>query len=648
MFEDSVLWAPKVKDLSSTNISKFAKANGFPPDDYSTLHKWSVSHLGDFWSAVWDFCEVIGVKGEISFVPNEQHWMTGARFFPDAKLNLAENFMKGSDTDTVVLALNEHGDFQELSRGALKECVARTADGLRSAGVVAGDRVAGIQPNNIDALVAMIATLSIGATWTSCSPDFGRAAIVDRIGQVEPKVLFAQPRYHYGGKTHDIGARLNEVMNAISSIEVLVLCGTGDVPGQVSRHIKVFGSPGRLRYERVPFDHPAYILFTSGTTGAPKAIVHRTGGVLLQHIKEHLLHGDVRSGDRVIWYTNTAWMMYHWQTSALGVGAGIVLYDGAPILKTPDGTLDCTPLWKLIETANVTHFGTSPKYLATLASESFVPKLDYDLTALRSLLVCGAPTLPHQFDWVYQSIKSDMVFSSISGGTEILGSFFIGSPVHSVRRGQLTVPALGHAVAVLDDRGAPIIGRRGELVCTEPFPSMPLTFWGEDGNQRYFDTYFAERNEIWTHGDIAELTYTGGGYVHGRSDNTLKPGGVRIGISEIYAACEQVAEIEDFLAFGVTHDGDEEVILCLKPASDFKLSPDLISELRKSIRASASPRHVPARIYIVSDVPYTINGKRVEGAARRVVEGDVVKNLSSIANPDCLEEYKTLTRENAL
>jgi acetoacetyl-CoA synthetase len=340
-------------------------------------------------------------------------------------------------------------------------------------------------------------------------------------------------------------------------------------------------------------------------------------------------------------------MMYHWQVSVLASGAILVLYDGAPILKTMQG-LDPSPLWALAENVSLTHLGVSPKYLATLAAERYLPRERHDLAALRSLLVCGAPTLPHQFDWVYASVKKDMVFSSISGGTEILGSFLIGSPLHPVRRGQLTVPALGHAVAVFDDRNAPCIGRPGELVCTEPFPSMPLTFWGEGGDQRYLDTYFSARNEVWTHGDIAELTHTGGGYIHGRSDNTLKPGGVRIGISEIYLACEQFSEIEDSIVFGAVHDGDEEVVLCLRPAAGAVLDADLVERLRARIRVDASPRHVPARVHVVDEIPYTINGKRVESAARTAMAGGTIKNLGSIANPGCLPEYRTLSRQNAL
>ena len=628
-------------------MARFADWQGFDPRDYVDLHRWSISNPGAFWSALWDFACIVGEKGNRFFLPDQSAWMTGARFFPDARLNLAENLLRGADADTAVHEVLESGAHRAITRAELRARVARVADGLRTSGIEPGDRVAGVLPNNVDALVALLATVALGGVWTSCSPDFGKAAIVDRIGQVEPKVLFAATSYRYGGKSHEIGARIADVVADVPSISTLVLSGDGVVSGLRSVRQDEFGRNAPLEFARVPFDHPVYILYTSGTTGIPKAIVHRAGGVILQHMKEHVLHGDVRAGDALIWYTNTAWMMYHWMVSALGAGAAIVLYDGAPILKSFDG-LDPSPLWRLVDDVGVTHLGISPKYLATLAAENYRPGEHHDLSTLRALLICGAPTLPHQFDWVYASIKSDMSFASISGGTEILGCFLIGSPLHPVRRGQLAVPALGHAVAVLDERDVPVTGRRGELVCTEPFPSMPLTFWGEGGDRRYRDTYFGARAEVWTHGDVAELTHTGGGYVHGRSDNTLKPGGVRIGISEIYAVCETYPEIDDCVAFGAVHDGDEEVVLCLKPAAGADLGSDLIGRLRAQIRAEASPRHVPARVYVVREVPYTINGKRVEGAARTTVAGGAVKNLGSLANPGCLEEYRTLRREDAL
>ena len=644
---DNILWRPDARAFTESAMARFADSQGFDPRDYEDVHRWSVSRPGAFWSALWDFADIVGEKGGRFFVPDETAWMTGARFFPDARLNVAENLLRGNGAETAVHEVLESGACRAITRGELRARVGRVVDGLRTAGVEPGDRVAGVMPNNIDALTALLATVALGGVWTSCSPDFGRAAIVDRIGQVGPKVLFAATSYRYGGKTHDVGARIAEVVAEIPSISTLVLSGDGDVMGLSSIRQDELGRHAPLEFARLPFDHPIYVLYTSGTTGIPKAIVHRAGGVLLQHMKEHVLHGDVRPGDALIWYTNAAWMMYHWMVSALGAGAAIVLYDGAPILKSAGG-LDPSPLWRLVESIGVTHLGISPKFLATLAAENYRPCERHDLSTLRALLICGAPTLAHQFDWVYASIKSDMSFASISGGTEILGCFLIGSPLHPVRRGQLAVPALGHAVAVLDERGIPVTGRRGELVCTEPFPSMPLTFWGEGGDRRYRETYFGDRAEIWTHGDVAELTHTGGGYVHGRSDNTLKPGGVRIGISEIYAVCEKYREIDDYLAFGAVHDGDEEVVLCLKPAAGADLGSALIRRLRARIRAEASPRHVPARVHVVREIPYTINGKRVEGAARTTVAGGVVRNLGSLANSHCLEEYGTLRREDAL
>jgi len=645
--QNNIHWTPKKDLFKQTALAKFAISNGFDPNDYDSLHRWSISDLGGFWSAVWDFAGIIGEKGETFFVADENAWMTGAKFFPDAKFNLAENLLRGDEQQVVAYYVNEANEQQSITRGELCGRVAQAANGLQAVGVQPGDRVASVLPNNFEALVSLLATLSVGAVWTSCSPDFGKTAIVDRIGQVEPKVLFTTTRYNYAGKQHDISTRIAEVLEHIPSITTLVISGEGEIPGKSSVKQETFGENSPLEFARLPFDHPVYILYTSGTTGIPKAIMHRAGGVLMQHMKEHMLHGDVRPGDKVIWYTNTAWMMYHWMVSAIGAGAAIVLYDGAPILKTPEG-LDPTPLWKLAEDIGVTHLGISPKYLATLAVENYLPGERHNLNALRSLMVCGAPTLPHQFDWVYQAIKADMMFSSISGGTEILGCFLIGSPLHPVRRGQLTVKALGHAVSVLDGRGVEVIERRGDLVCTEPFPSMPITFWGEGGDVRYHDTYFADREEIWTHGDVAELTYTGGAYVHGRSDNTLKPGGVRIGISEIYAVCEAYPEVDDFLVFGASHEGDEEVVLCIKPAEGVEITTTIVDKIRKQIRAEASPRHVPARVHIVDDVPYTINGKRVEGAARTAMAGGVVKNLGSIGNPACLEQFKQLKRENSL
>ena len=642
----SVLWAPAPAAFESSNLARFCLANGFNPRDYETLHRWSVSDPGAFWRAVWDFAGVIGNPGARSFLRDDQQPMTQSRFFPDASLNLAENLLRGDDDRVAVIEADESGHFRTFTLGELRRLVASTAQGLRVAGVVSGDSVGGILPNRVEGLVALLATLSIGAVWSSCSPDFGAAAIVDRLGQIGVKVLFAAPRYRYAGKEHDISGRLTEIVAAMPTVTTLVLTGDDKPAMPAAVAFEDFGAHAPLAFERVPFDHPVYVLYTSGTTGAPKAIVHRAGGVLLQHLKEHLLHGDVRPGDVMSWYTNTAWMMYHWLISGLACDAAVVLYDGAPILKTADG-LDPSPLWTMAQRASVTHFGTSPKYLATLAAEGYAPGRLHDLSSLRSLLSAGAPVSPSQFDWVYAHVKQDMIFASISGGTEIIGCFLLGSPIHPVRRGELTVKGLGLAVVVMDERNAPVIGRQGDLVCTEPFPSMPLTFWGKDGDARYHATYFAARREIWTHGDVAEMTPHGSGIIHGRSDTTLKPGGVRIGTAEIYAACENFAEIEDCLVFGAPVEGDEEIVLCVKLNDGFELTPEFAAQIRRAIREGASPRHVPHRIHAVRAVPYTLNGKRVEGAARTTLEGKPVKNMASLANPACLEEYRALDRSKA-
>ncbi|MAZ83881.1 MAG: acetoacetate--CoA ligase [Hoeflea sp.] len=643
-----VMWTPEAAMAEQSALSRFAREAGFDPADYDGLYRWSISDIEGFWSRLWDFAGVIGEKGSIAFVPDPAHWMTGARFFPDAKINLAENLLKRRGDDVVVIEGDEAGGRRQMTADQLRAETARVANGLRAAGVKPGDRVAAVLPNRIECLVTLLATAAVGAAWTSCSPDFGGAAISDRIGQVQPKVLFVQPNIRYGGKALDISERLSDVTSRLEGLEQIIVIGEGSFAASTPMTAYAdFGSAGPLEFTRVGFNDPVYILYTSGTTGKPKAIVHRAGGVLLQHVKEHMLHGDVRPGDRLMWYSNSAWMMYHWMVSALACDATIALYDGAPILKTSDG-LDCGPLWRMVEAEGLTHLGISPKYLATLGDNGFAPGREADVSSLRWLMSAGSPVAPHQYDWMYEAIKPDLGFASISGGTEILGCFLIGSPLHPVRRGMLTTRALGLAVNVLDERGAPVIGRAGELVCTEPFPAMPLTFWGEGGDERYRQTYFADRAEIWTHGDRATLNADGSAVIHGRSDFTLNPGGVRIGTADIYNVCEQFADIEDCITFGRPVDNDEEIVLCLKMGEGRQATPELASSIRTMLRKECSPRHVPAAIYMVSDIPYTINGKRVEGACKAMISGLEVKNKASLANPDCLNEYARLSEGAAL
>jgi acetoacetyl-CoA synthetase len=649
---NAVLWRPQPQGRTISAMERFAEAVGFGPgfdaNSYRSLHQWSISDLGGFWSALWDFAGIIGDKGGRAVDLPAGARMTGARFFPEASLNIAENLLRNGGDETAIIETDETGFSREISRDELRAEVARVARGLRAAGVVPGDRVAVILPNRFECLVTHLATLAVGAVWTSCSPDFGVAAILDRIGQVNPKVLFAQPVIRYGGKDIDVSGKISEVAAPMDNLNAVVLVGVSDLSTPLAATAwEDFGSAGALQFERMPFDAPCYILYSSGTTGAPKAIVHRTGGVLLQQVKEHLLHGDVRAGDRFLWYTNTAWMMYHWVVAALACDTVIVLYDGAPILKTKTG-LDCGPLWRVVESHRLTHLGISPKYLSTVEEAGVVPGRDHDLSSLRWLLSAGSPVPPAQYDWIYSAVKADMGFASISGGTEIMGCFLLGSPIHPVRRGTLTVKGLGLAVYVLDERNAPVVGRPGDLVCTEPFPSMPLTFWGEGGNRRYFDTYFADRPEIWTHGDHAELHPDGTAVIHGRSDCTLNPGGVRIGTADIYNVCDRFPEIDDCIVFGRSIGDDEEIVLCLRMGGGRTLEAGFAATLRRAIRNACSPRHVPAAIYAVDDIPYTINGKRVENAARAAASGLEVKNKASLANAECLAHYASLDRGAAL
>jgi acetoacetyl-CoA synthetase len=644
-----IVWRPSPRWIEAANLTRFAAECGFAGEPYEVLHRWSISQPGAFWSKVWDFGGVIGDKGAIAYVPARDGGMLGGQWFPDASLNFAENLLRGDDAEPAIIETGEAGLDRRVTRGELRAKVARIAAGLRDAGIVAGDRVVGILPNRLEALVALLAATSLGAIWSSCSPDFGAVAILDRLGQIRPKVLVAAPRYRYAGRDHDISGRIAEIVAGMLELTHVVLTGDAFPLDRVKVATwEEFGTSGvPLTFTRVPFAHPLYVLYTSGTTGKPKAIVHSTGGVLLQHLKEHQLHGDLKPGDVISWYTNVAWMMYHWVISGLACGATVVLTDGAAIPKSPAG-LDVGLLWRMAAEARVTHFGISPKYLHTVAEAGYRPGDEVDLSALRAVMSAGAPVAPDQFDWLYDAVKSDMMFASISGGTEIIGCFMIGAPTLPVRRGQLTCKALGHAVDVLDERNASIIGRKGDLVCTEPFPSMPLTFWGEGGDKRYRDTYFAQRPGIWTHGDLAEQTIHGSAIIYGRTDTTLKPGGVRIGTAEIYATVERFREVDDCLVFGAPISNDEEIVLCLKAAEGTAIDADLASRIRKAIREAASPRHVPHRIHQIPAVPYTLNGKRVEGAARSTMIGEVVKNRDSLSNPEALDIFETLTRDNAL
>jgi acetoacetyl-CoA synthetase len=577
--------------------------------------------------------------------------MTGAQFFPEAKLNLAENLLRGDDDFIAVVETDESGNRQEFTMGILKQMVAKVAKGLQQIGIKPGDRVAAILPNRIESLVSLLASASVGAIWTSCSPDFGTKGIIDRIGQTTPKVLFTTSSYRYNNKEHDFSSRISEIVNSLKHLDVIIIINDININKSEIDYNYIlfnkFGKVSELEFIKLPFSHPSYILYTSGTTGAPKAIVHSIGGTILQHFKEHKLHNDLRPNDKIMWYTNIAWMMYHWVVSSLGCNATLVLYDGVPIIKK-DNNLDGSLLWKVAEREKLSHMGISPKYLSALEDIKEKPIDKYNIDNLRWFLAAGSPVAPSQFDWIYKNIKKDIGFASISGGSEVLACFMLGSPLHPVRRGELTVKGLGMSVEIFDSNNKSLIGIPGDLVCTEPFPSMPITFWGKDGDERYKKTYFEERKEIWTHGDLAELKSHGSGIIYGRTDNTLNPGGVRIGTAEIYNICETFNEIEDCLVFAEKTNNDEEIILCVKLKNNNSLDLNFSKKLRKTIRDNASPRHVPNKIYEVQEIPYTMNGKKVESAARWVLEGKDVPNIHSLSNPECLKEYSKLKEIEAL
>src|SRR5690554_1054854 len=565
--------------------------------------------------------------------------MTEARWFSDATLNYAAHLLQGPAEQPALISISESGERRQLSFAELNAHVAGLQRSLRAAGVVAGDRVAAILPNGWQAVVGLLATSSLGAVWSSCSPDFGSRGVVDRFGQIEPKILIACGSYQYAGKRIDLGQRLAEVLPQLPSLEQLVVVGA---PAQrpASSAVTVtdwdsFYQPGGVpTFLPLPFDHPLYILYSSGTTGVPKCIVHRSGGVLLQHLKELGLHTDLNTGDRLFYYTTCGWMMWNWLVSGLAVGATLVLYDGAPFHPHPERLID------LIDSEGINAFGISARYLAALEKEQVRPTLSHQLDSLRCILSTGSPLSPEGFDYVYRDIKPDVQLSSISGGTDIVSCFALGSPTLPVWRGELQGAGLGMAVEVWNEDGHRVSGEKGELVCTRAFPSMPLGFWNDADDSRYRAAYFERFPGIWAHGDYAEQTEHGGLIIHGRSDAVLNPGGVRIGTAEIYRQVERMEEVVESVAVGQQWQGDVRVVLFVLLRDGVELDEQLQQRIRSEIRQHASPRHVPARILAVKDIPRTRSGKIVELAVRNVVHGQPVSNTEALANPEALAYFR--------
>jgi len=627
------LWTPSRERAAGSHLAGFmARAGGF--GDYAALHRWSVENREAFWSLVWDFCGVQGIKGARALVDGER--MPGASFFPDGRLNFAQNLLRERGDADAIVFWGEDKVRRRLNRSQLHDLVSRLQQALVAAGVRKGDRVAGYLPNLPESVAAMLATASLGAVWSSCSPDFGVQGVIDRFGQIEPKVFFCADGYVYGGKEFDAQERAKEILARLPSVRQCVVVpylGTGLKVGVSLEDFLSSFAPREIQFEKTEFNHPLYILYSSGTTGVPKCIVHGAGGTLLQHLKEHMLHSDVKAGDRVFYFTTLGWMMWNWLVSGLAAGATLLLYDGSPFVSR--GRI----LFDFADAEGMTHFGTSAKYIDAIAKIRLKPAETHRLDALRAILSTGSPLMAEGFDYVYSNIKADVCLSSISGGTDIVSCFVLGNPIGPVWRGEIQAKGLGLAVDVFDERGLPTRDK-GELVCTRAFPSMPLGFWGDADGSKYRAAYFEKFPNVWRHGDWCELTPHGGMIIYGRSDAVLNPGGVRIGTAEIYRQVEQLEEVVESLVIGQDWEGDVRVVLFVKLKEGLILDDALVNAIKKRIRDNTTTRHVPAKVLQVPDIPRTKSGKIVELAVREAVHGRAVKNLEALANPEALAQFQ--------
>ena len=643
------LWQPSAERIATANLTAFlgrVRAEAPAVTDYPSLYRWSIDQPAAFWRQVWDFCGIVASeqpRATLDFDGMPGVRPAGARWFPGARLNFAENLLRYRDQRPALVFWNEAGRQSEHSYAELYAEVSRLAQALRRQGVTVGDRVAGFLPNLPQTIIAMLATTSIGALWSSCSPDFGVKSVLDRFGQISPKVLFTAAGYRFGGKELDSLGRVRKVLEAIPAIERLVVVPYPEAPPDLAFSDRAVAwndfiagcQAGDLELEQLPFDHPLYIMYSSGTTGLPKCMVHGAGGTLIQHLKELMLHTDLKRDNRIFYFTTCGWMMWNWLVSSLGVGATVLLYDGSAVKPTAD------ILFELAERERMTIFGTSAKYLALVEKEGVRPRRGRDLSALRTVLSTGSPLAPESYDFVYREI-GDVCLSSISGGTDLISCFALGNPVGPVYRGELQTRGLGMKVEVYDSEGEPVIGEKGELVCTQPFPSMPVEFWNDPGGEKYHRAYFDHYPGVWRHGDWAELTERGGMIIYGRSDATLNPGGVRIGTAEIYRQVEQHDEVVESLVIGQDFEGDTRIVLFVRLRPGAQLSEELRGRIRRQIKLNASPHHVPKKIIQVADIPRTRSGKITELAVREVVHGRPVKNIDALANPEALELYRDL------
>ncbi len=641
------LWQPSDERIKSTNMYRFMGVINEKYDknfsEYGAFYQWSIENISEFWGSLWDFVEVKASK-PYDQVIDDVNKMPGTKWFSGARLNFAENLLRFRDDQVALIFKGEANDSISMTYEALYDEVARVAKSLKEAGVEVGDRVAGFIPNMPEAIIAMLAATSLGAIWSSCSPDFGIKGVLDRFGQIKPKVLFTADGYLFKGKAFDSLSRVSQILDDLPSIEkVVVVPYTSTEPdiSQVTKAVqyKDFKSPDKgleIQFEQLPSDHPLYIMFTSGTTGLPKCMVQSAGGILVHHLKELILHTDLKREDTIFYFSTCGWMMWNWLVSSLAVGARLILFDGNPFHPDPGA------LWKMAQDEKMTVFGTSAGYIAALQNAEVRPGKTYDLSSLRAVLSTGSPLSVEGFEYIYKEVKEDLQLASISGGSDINGCFALGNPMGPVYAGELQCRGLAMKVEAFDEKGKPVLDRQGELVCTAPSPSMPIYFWDDPENKKYHAAYFDVYPNVWRHGDFIEINERGGVVIYGRSDATLNPGGVRIGTAEIYRQVEQLEEIEDSLVVGQDWKGDVRVVLFVKMGEGSDLTDEVKKKIVQSIRANASPRHVPAKILAVPEIIYTLNMKKVELAVKKVIQGQEILNKDALMNPQALDFYANI------
>ncbi len=642
-----LLWQPSEERIKGTNMYRFMTFinEKYTQDftEYGPLYRWSIENIPDFWASMWEFAEIKASRPYTQVVDDVTK-MPGATWFQGAALNFAENLLRYRDDHIALIFKGEAQDPVRITYSELYDEVARVAGPLKEAGVQPGDRVAGFMPNMPETIIAMLAATSLGATWSSCSPDFGIKGVLDRFGQIKPKVLFTANGYSFKGKSFDSLARVSDILKEIPSIEKVVVVPYTEQDPDIShlpkavdyREFKSTGRPGEIEFEQLPADHPLYIMFTSGTTGLPKCMVQSAGGILVHHMKELMLHTDLKREDTIFYFTTCGWMMWNWLTSSLSVGATLVLFDGNPFHPNPGA------LWQMAQDEKITIFGTSAGYIAAIQNAGVTPGKTYDLTPLKAVLSTGSPLSVEGFEYIYREVKQDLQLASISGGSDINGCFAGGNPMGPVYAGELQCRDLAMKVEAFDENGKPVINQQGELVCTAPSPCMPIYFWDDPDGEKYHAAYFDVYPNIWRHGDFIEINDRGGVVIYGRSDATLNPGGVRIGTAEIYRLVEGMNEIEDSLVVGQSWKSDVRVILFVKMAEGHELTDDLKNRIKATLRQNASPRHVPAKIIETPAVPYTLNMKKVELAVKKIIEGKAVLNKDALGNPEALDFYEDL------